>query len=55
MLLVTALALALSSPCPAVEKARAGGMSDQQIEDAARSRGVPENVIRWAKTHCKHA
>lgn len=39
--------------CAKVEKARASGLSDSQIEDAARSRGVPENVIQWAKSHCK--
>lgn len=54
-MLVATIVLAMLSPCALVDKARASGMSDRQIEDTARSQGVPESVIRWAKTHCKAA
>lgn len=38
--------------CTLVKTYRAQGYTDQQIEEGARARGVPDTVIRWARAHC---
>lgn len=53
MLAVFALALTLANACPAVEKGRAMGLTDAQIEQAARDHNVPAWMIVWAQRHCR--
>lgn len=52
MLLTIALTWSLAHACPIVNHYRAQGYSDEQIEQGARDRGVPEWIIRLAKSHC---
>ena len=52
MLITIALAWSLSATCPLVESYRKQGYTDEQIEQGARERHVPEWLIALAKRHC---
>lgn len=52
MLSVILLAWTISNCCPAVTSYRSAGYTDKQIEELARSSGVPEWIILYAKKHC---
>lgn len=55
MLATIALAWSLSQCCPMINHYRAQGYTDQQIEEGARARHVPEWLIALAKARCKPA
>lgn len=55
MLAALVLAWSISNCCPIVNRYRAQGYSDTQIEESARSQGVPEWIIAWAKKRCRAA
>jgi hypothetical protein len=38
--------------CPIVERARASGMTDKQIVEAAVAKHVPAWIILWARKNC---
>jgi hypothetical protein len=41
--------------CPIVARARATGMTDEQIIASALSKGVPQSVVLWAQKNCTSA
>lgn len=51
-MLAIVLTWSLLEACPIVNRYRAQGYTDQQIEEGARSRGAPEWVIKIAKRRC---
>lgn len=53
MIAAVALAWTLANTCPAVDRYRSQGFTDQQIETIAKENSVPTWVIRWAKHHCR--
>lgn len=52
MLATLYLGWTLAAVCPRVDRYRARGYSDTQIEEMARAAGVPEKVITWARRSC---
>lgn len=52
MLLTVVLSWSLAHTCPLIESYRRQGYSDEQIEQGARERHVPEWIITLAKKHC---
>lgn len=49
------LGWSLATACPLVNHYRGQGYTDEQIEQGARARGVPEWIITIARRRCKAA
>jgi len=53
MLTAVVLVWSLANACPAVDRYRSQGFTDEQIEVLAKENRVPAWVIKWARRHCR--